>query len=62
VANPRSSDPPENETAAPTGIGSGGDQTEEFASNSESEEYNPAALAARFPIIARHLGFGGVSA
>jgi hypothetical protein len=44
-------------TAAPTGIGSGG-KSEELDSASKSETYSSESLAARFPIIAAHVGFG----
>lgn len=53
--------PPEMETAAPVGAGNG-DQIGKQASNSKSEEYSIEALAARFPIIATHVGFDDMEA
>jgi len=47
---------PESSTAAPTGIGSGG-ETGKLGSNSKIETYSSESLAARFPIIAQHFGF-----
>jgi hypothetical protein len=47
---------PENRTAAPTGIGSGGN-IGKLIGNSKSEDYSTEPLAARFPIIAMHFGF-----
>lgn len=44
---------PQNETAAPTGIGNGG-VTGKASSNSEAEIYSSESFAARFPIIATH--------
>lgn len=50
---------PETSTAAPTGIGSGG-KSEELGSASKTETYSSESLAARFPIIAEHVGFGDI--
>jgi hypothetical protein len=47
----------ENETAAPTDIGSGGNLEKRLASTLEFGNYSTEPLAARFPIIARHFGF-----
>lgn len=53
--------PPEMETAAPVGAGNGGKSGKQ-ASNSKPEEYSIEALAARFPIIATHVGFDDMEA
>lgn len=47
------------EIAAPVGAGNG-DQIGKADSNSSSKEYQNAVLAARFPIIAMHVGFDGL--
>jgi hypothetical protein len=56
-ARPKLADPPQTKTAAPTGIGSGGEIIGKLGGSSWDQIYAPAHLAARFPIIARHFGF-----
>ena len=55
----RADPPPETEIAAPAPTGNG-DQIGKADSNSRHKDYQIEALAARFPIIAMHVGFDGL--